>query len=903
MPNWKHIVRARLAVLRLPPARENDIVEELALHLEAAYEEDLAGGFSEKEAEARVVRAYDWRLLECELRRVERSPLQPSFELIERRGGNPMNSLLRDIHFGLRLWRKQPGFTLAAVLTLALGIGVATAMFSVIYAVLLRPLPFAEQERLVVAWKQDTVAYNPLVEVAFAEFADWQAQSRSFDGMAAMPTIVLGAGYVVTNRGEPFQIESSRVSGGFFGLLGARAALGRVLDGRDDVLNGPKVAVLSDALWRSRFNADPHIVGQTLTLTEQNFTVIGVMPPRFDFPKGAELWLPFQATASARGLTNRGAGFLQVLGKLKSNVTLAQAEAELNTIIARIAREHPETKSEGQRVVLKPLTEHIFGNARPALWALLAATGLLLLIGAANVTHLLLAQASARRREFAVRAALGAGRSAFVRQLLCESSLLAVAGGAAGVTLAYWLMRWLVWLAPDDIPRIETVRLNFAVLLFSVLISALTACLAGLLPALTAARTNLNEVLSEGGGKLVGSRAGKRWRGALVAGEIAVTLMLLICATLILHSFLNLSRVNPGFDSHNVLTMQLRLHAHPKYAGPEARREFYRRLIERLEAQPGIVAASAVLMRPLDGEVGWETHFALDGQSPTDADKNPVANLGVVSSHYFRTFGIPLKAGREFNEFDVADAPPVAIVNETLARRLLAPGTNPIGQRIKLDPTDSQAPWLTIVGIAGDVRHRELLDERYGIYRPNTQTGHGLNHFAVRTTQDAASFINTVRRAIADMDATQVATSVATLDEQRAALLARPRFNALLLNWLSALAVLLALVGSYGVAAYTVAQRKGELGIRRALGAQSADLYRLILGEQLKLIATGLVVGWLGALALTRLLQRLLYGVSAADPLTFGALALLLLGVTLVACYLPARRATRVEPLAALKHE
>lgn len=903
MPNWKYIVRQQLAPLRLPPRRENEIVEELALHLEAEYEDELAGGLSETEAEARVVQAYDRRLLECELRRVERSPLQPSFELIERRGGNLMNSLLRDIRFSLRLWRKQPGFTLAAVLTLALGIGVATAMFSVIYAVLLRPLPFAEQERLVVAWKQDTVAYNPLVEVAFAEFADWQAQSRSFDGMAAMPTIVLGAGYVVTNRGEPFQIESSRVSGGFFGLLGARAALGRTFDERDDVLNGPKVAVLSDALWRSRFNADPHIVGQTLTLTEQNFTVIGVMPPQFDFPKGAELWVPFQAIAGARWLTNRGAGFLQVVGKLKPNVTPAQAEAELNTIIARIAREHPETKAEGHRVVLKPLTEHIFGNARPALWALLAATGLLLLIGAANVTHLLLAQASTRQREFAVRAALGAGRSALVRQLLCESGLLAVAGGAVGLTLAYWLMRWLVRLAPDDIPRIETVRLNFAVLLFSVLISALTACLAGLAPALTAARTNLNEALNESGGKLAGSRAGKRWRGALVAGEIAVTLMLLIGATLILRSFLNLSRVNLGFDSHNVLTMQLRLHTHPKYARPEARREFYRQLIERLEAQPGIVAACAVLMRPLDGEIGWETHFASAGQSPADADKNPVANLGVVSSHYFRTFGIPLKAGREFNEFDSADAPPVAIVNETLARRLLAPGTDPIGQRIKLDPADPQAPWLTIVGIAGDVRHRELLDERYGIYRPNTQTGHGLNHFAVRTTHDAAGFINTVRRAIADVDATQVATSVATLDEQRATLMARPRFNALLLNWLSALAVLLALVGSYGVVAYTVARRTNELGIRRALGAQSADLYRLILGEQLKLIAAGLAGGWLGALVLTRLLQGLLYGVSAADPLTYGALALLLLCVTLVACYLPARRATRVEPLAALRHE
>lgn len=904
MANWKQSVRQRLAPLHLPPERELEIAEELALHLEAAYEDALLAGLSEAEAQTRAVQSYDWRLLECELSRTEkpRRPATGAVEWLEQRGGMRMESVWQDLRYAVRMLRKRPSFSVLAVLMLALGIAANTAIFSVVHAVLLRPLPFAEQERLVVAWKKDTVAYNPLVEMAFAEFADWQAQSQSFERMAVMPTIVLGAGYVVSGRGEPFQVESSKVSGGFFGLLGAKAALGRVFDERDDVLNGAKVVVLGDALWRTRFSADPNIVGQTLTLNDQNFTVIGVLPPQFDFPKGADLWIPFQTVVRAQTLTNRGVSFLQVVGKLKAGVTLTQAEAELNAIIARIAREHPETKAEGQRVVIKPLTEYLFGNARPALWALLAATALLLLIGAANVAHLLLAQATGRRREFAVRAALGAGRWQIVRQLLCESGLLALCGGLAGIVLAYWLIDWLVWVAPADIPRIDSVKLNAIVLGFSLLVTLATAVLAGLVPALTASRINLNGTLCEGSTKLASGRSGKRLRAGLVVAEIAVTLVLLVGATLILRSFLNLSRVNLGFDTRNVLTMQLRLQG-PKYGKPEARREFYRQLIERLEAQPGVVAASAVLMRPLDGEVGWETHFGMAGQTPEQVSQNPVANLGVVSSHYFRTFGIPLKAGREFNEFDTADAPPVAIINETMARQLIAPGVNPVGQRIQLDPSNPEAPWQTIIGVAGDVRHRELEDVRYGIYRPNTQTGHGLNHFAVRTTSEAANFMPTVRRVIAEVDPTQVATSIATLEQQLAAHLARPRFNALLLNWLSALAVLLAAVGVYGVVAYSVAQRTGELGIRLALGAQRRDILRLILGENLKLVAAGIAFGLALALVLTRLLQRLLYGVSASDPLTLVGVTLLLVFVALLACWLPSRRAAKVDPLVALRYE
>jgi predicted permease len=868
---------------------DQELEEEIRAHLEMETQDKINDGFSREEAQYAAQRAFGSVALAT-----EDSRAWWGFGILE--------ELWQDLNYGARMLMKQPGFTLIAALTLALGIGANTAIFSAVHAVLLRPLPFADQERLVVAWKKDAVAFNPLVEMAFAEYKDWQAQSQSFDGLAVMPTIVLGAGYTLMGRGEVTQVESSKVSGGFFKLLGVKAALGRVFDERDDVLNGPKVVVLGDQLWRQRFNADPNVIGQTITLTEESFTVVGVLPAEFDFPKGADIWVPFQAVARPQLLENRQAGFLQVIGKLKLGVSLQQAEAELNTIIARIAREHPETKAEGQRVVIKSMAEYLFGNARPALWALFGATALLLLIGAANVANLLLAQSSTRRREFAVRAALGAGRFRLLRQMLCESGLLAALGGAAGVTLAYWLTRLLVMVAPADIPRIGTVRLNGSVLLFSLLVILLTACLAGLAPALAAARASLNEPLSEGSAKLASPRSGKRMKSSLVVAEIGLTLVLLIGATLILRSFLNLSRVNLGFDPSNVLTMQLRL-AGPKYSRAPARREFYRQLVERLEAQPGVVAASAVLMRPLDGEVGWETHFALAGQSQAEIDKNPVANLGVVSAHYFRTFGIPLKAGREFTAFDAIDAPPVVIINEAMARRLVAPGVDPVGQRIRLDPSDPQEPWKTIVGVVGDVRHRELLDERYGVYQPNTQTGHMLNHFAVRTTGDPAAFINTMRREIAAIDPTQVATSVATLEQQLATHLGRPRFNALLLNWLSALAMSLAMVGVYGVVAYSVAQRAGELGIRLALGAQRKDILKLVIGENLKLIAAGVAGGLVCAFALTRLLQRLLFDVSATDPLTFGGLALVALTVSLLACWVPAQRATRVDPMIALRSE
>jgi putative ABC transport system permease protein len=809
-----------------------------------------------------------------------------------------MLTLWQDMRFGARMLFKKPGFTLIAAITLALGIGANTAIFSVVYAVLLRPLPFPEQDRLVIAWEKDLTTDNPFVELAVAEVRDWQAQNHSFTSLALMPTTVYGYGYTLTDRGDPIQLESSRVTGRFFSTLGAPAALGRVIDENDDQVNGAKVVVLSDQLWRERFNADPKIIGQTIMLSQEGFTVIGVMPSAFAFPRGVDLWIPLKVGMPRRIVESRGETFLQAVGRLKPGVTLDQAEADLNTIIARLAEQYPETESKGHRVVLTPLPDYLFGDSKPALWALFAATGLLLLVAAANIANLSLARATSRRKELAVRAALGASRWRLAGQLLSESFALAICGGAAGVLLAYWLLDLLIAIAPADIPRLEDARLSGAALLVSLLCTLTTTVIFGLLPALSASRLDLNETLNDASAKLSGSRAGNRLRGALVVGEVALTIVLLVGATLILRSFVNLSRVNPGFDPGGVLTMQLRLTG-AKYGMVDARREFFRQLIERLEARPGVIAASGVLIRPLEGVAGWDTDIFFDGQSPDDARRNPKANYETIHPHYFRVFGAALKAGREFDSRDNSGGQKVAIVNETTATRFFGSAANAVGKRINV----GLGGWMTIVGVAGDTRYRELQNARVDIYVPYEQSMPYLNHFAMRTALGAANALALVRREVAALDPQLAVSRVATMDELVATQLARPRFSAVLLNWLSGLAALLAAVGIFGVTAYSVAQRSAEIGIRIALGARGADILKLVIGQGMRLAAVGVGIGLAASFALTRLISKLLFGVSATDPLTFTAIAALLTFVALLACYIPARRATKVDPMIALRTE
>jgi predicted permease len=828
-------------------------------------------------------------------------PLAVSVKGNRQFGDATMDTLLKDIRYAIRGLLKRPGFTAVAVITLALGIGANAAIFSAIHSVLLRPLPFSEQDRLVVMWERDQMANQTLVELSIPEFNDWRSQSHSFESMSAMPTSVYGYGYVLTGRGEPVQIESSRVSADFFSTLGVRPLLGRAFTSDDDRPGAAHVVILSYRLWRQQFNADGNVVGQTISLNDTGFSVIGVMPANFEFPKGAEIWSPLSATMGGGALENRGAVFLQVVGRLKPGITTAQTEAELNTI-SRIAGEHPETEAGQHRVVITPLVGYIFGNARPALWLLLGATGLLLLIACANVANLLLARATSRRREIAVRVALGASRLQIVRQLLTESLLLAVAGAFLGVLLAYWLIDLLILVAPFDIPRLEGLGINAAVLAFTAGVTLLTAVIFGLVPALTVSKVNVSEVLNEGG-KTAGERQGNRLRGLLVVAEVAVTVVLLIGTGLILRSFIKLQQVDAGFDRNSILTFQLRLHG-KKYSDQKSVADFYQQLIERLETQPGVIAAGAVLIRPLEGIIGWDVPYSLATQSADEAKRNRVPNFEVVTPHYFQSVGLPLKAGREFTEHDNKESPKVVILSEAMARSIFAPGVDPLGQRIRLfDPTDADSSWRTVAGVVGDARYRELREARWDVYVPYRQFPFPVRYVTLRTASDPTAFAEVVRRQVAELDPNQAVAAMKTTPQLFSENVARPRFNTLLLSLLSLVAALLAAVGVYGVMSYAVQQRTREIGIRLALGARSMDVLKMVLRSGMTLALTGITIGMAAAFAITRLLTGLLFDVGPTDAMTFIAVPLALIAVVLLACYIPARRATKVDPLVALRYE
>lgn len=813
-----------------------------------------------------------------------------------------MKNLSQDIRYSLRMLWKSPGFTFVAVVALALGIGANVGVFSVVNAVLLRPLPFVRQERLFVVWKADQTASNPFVELSVPEFNDWKNQSQVFESLAAMPTTVYGYGYTLTGRGEAVQIESSKVTGEFFQTLGAQAALGRVFGAEEDKPGARRVVVLNHRFWQKQFGGDVGIVGQDITLNGVNNQVIGVMPAEFDFPKGADLWTPLTSGMTQRTIENRDAVFLQAVGRLKPGATVEEANAELDTIIKRVVAAHPETGAGEQRAVITPLAKHVFGNARPALYLLLAASGLLLLIACANIANMLLARATVRRREIAVRAALGASRARLARQFLTESLTLALIGGALGILLAYWLIDLLAYLAPGDVPRIDEVALDAPVLIFAWGVTLLTAVVFGGVPALVTSQINLSETLKEGGAKLAGERRGKHLRGALVIAEIAITVVLLVGAGMVLRSFLNLRDVPLGFEPRGVLTMQLRLQG-TKYADEKRRQELYGSLLERLEAQPGVIAAAAILIRPLEGTIGWDASYMTESQTPEEARRNEVPNFEVITPHYFRAMSIPLIHGRDFTGQDTSQAPPVVIISDQMAKRIFPAGADPLGRRIKLDPSDAESPWLTIVGIVGDARYRQLEDTRFDVYVPYKQSSAGVRYLTIRTASDPAAFASVVRRELANLDSEQAITGVVTMEQLVNNALARPRFNTLLLALLGLLALTLAAVGIFGIIAYTVAQRTHEIGVRIALGARSSDVLQLVLRQGMTLVALGITLGLVVAFAATRFLESLLYGVGASDPVTFAGVTLLLAAVALPACFIPARRATKVDPMIALRYE
>ncbi|HKY44745.1 MAG TPA: ABC transporter permease [Pyrinomonadaceae bacterium] len=809
-----------------------------------------------------------------------------------------MNSILRDIRFGVRNLFKRPGSTLVALITLALGIGVNTAIFSAVDEVLLRPLPFKDPERMVSIWEQGLGQGINQNEVAPANFFDLRNQTNGFEGIGAHGPQDIN----LTGDGEPERLNGELVTANVLSLLGVQPALGRTFLTNEDQPGQHRVVVLSDALWQRRFNRDPSIVNRNIVLNGESFTVVGVMPRGFFFPlRETELWMPWAMEPDQA--SGRGDHYLRLVARLKPGATLQQANAEVASVGQRLAAEYPRT-NEGLSFIVNSLHQDYVGDLRWPILIMFAAVGLVLLIACANVANLLLAQATTRRREIAIRIALGARRWTIVRQLLTESLLIASAGGVLAVLGALWGVQALAQLLPDSLSKLQNVGIDARVLMFTFGVSVLTALVFGGVPALLAARAKPGETLSDVARDTAGGTAGRHVRRMLVVSEVALAVVLLVCAGLLIRTFQLLRQVNTGFSTDNVLTMKMVLPM-PKYAKPEVRRAFYDEMLRKVNDVPGVESAGMITFLPLSFN-GMNFNFSIEGQpSPSDM-KLPFALYRVVSPDYFRAMGIPLQRGRFFDSRDSADAQPVVLVNRRFAEEYW-PGEDPTGKRLKIGPVDSPNAWLTVAGVVGDVRQTGLYgDIRRDLYVPYAQDRRAFmapRDLVLRTKGDAASVAASVRQAVWSVDKDQPVTNVRTMDQVFASAISQERFQALLLGLFAALALVLACVGLYGVISYSVAQRTHEIGVRMALGARPGDVLKLVLRQGMGLTIAGLVVGIAIGSVVTRVLSDMLFGVTPRDPLTFVGVPALLLLVAFLACYIPARRATRIDPLVALRWE
>jgi len=901
-PDWKQIAREHLAVLRLPPKREIEVVEELALHLEASYEDALSEGLSETDAEVRALQSYDWRLLECELSRAEQPlairALQPAMQTIERKGGIRMESYLQDLRFGARLLIKHPGFTLVAVLTLALAIGANTAIFSVVDTVLLRSLPYKDPGQLTAVWevqnKADQAMFSP------ADFIDHQAQNHSFSEMAAYRLMYL----TLTGQGDPEQLDGMIVSANFFSLLGVSPERGRIFQADDGRASAARVAIISHDFWQQRFGGDPNAIGKTLNVSDEPATLIGVMPPGFQDPTQSterQIWLnphnivpDWSPNSGVDVLSIRDTGFLRVVARLKADVSLQQAQTDLDTIAARLQQQYPRPSGHGAHVV--SLKESTVGSVRSTLLILLGAVGLVLLIGCANVTSLMLTRAIERYREMALRTALGASRWRIVRQLLIESLLLAGLGASGGWLFAIWSTYVILASGRSEVPRLSEMRLDYRVFIFTLVVSVFTGLVFGLTPALAAAKPDLNAALKEGSANTTTIR--NRLRQTLVIGEVALAALVLIGAGLLVNSFSRLLAVKPGFNPQHLLTMRIGLTNH-QYTKSTERKRFVSELNERLDAEPGVESVGIGDDLPIAGTDSSTTLKIQDKPAATPDDLVSVG-LHVINPQYFDAMGTRLLKGRFFTDRDAASAPSVFIVNETLAHRCW-PNEDPLGKRIRYNSAD---PWGEVVGVVEDVKFDGLhLDATPHLFEPYQQNAWSFLFVTIRSPLDKNTLLAAVRREVKALDPNLPVSNVRTMEEVVAQSLAARRFVLLLFSFFAGLALLLATVGIYGVLTASVSQRTRELGIRMALGATTGDVGRLILGQGLKLVVSGILLGLVSALALKRIIGKLLFGVSPTDPLTLTVIAVLLIAVALFACWVPARRATKVDPLTALRNE
>jgi putative ABC transport system permease protein len=799
-----------------------------------------------------------------------------------------MQTLWQDLRYGARMLMKQPGFTLIAVITLALGIGANTAIFSVVNAVLLRPLPFNDPERLVMVWNRGAeAAGGDRTPLAVADLLDWRAQSRSFAEIGAFQNIM----FSFTGGDSPERVQAAGVTANFFSMLGTQAQLGRTFSPDEERPGAQRVALLSDGFWRKHFAADPQVVGRTINLNGASYTVIGVMPAALDFPsKWVELWTALQLQQPTR----RGPYFLNGVARLKPGVSLDQARAEaLNAL---------KSSFEGELDLnVLPVNEFIVGDVRLALLVLLAAVTLVLLIAAVNVANLMLTRSAARVKEISIRVALGAGRARIIRQLLTESLLLAAAGGLLGAMWASWGVELLLKMAPESVPRLSQIGIDGRALGWTALVSLLTGVLFGLAPAWQSSRLGINETLKEGGRGATESRGKRRWRDLLVISELALAVMLLIDAGLLVKSFWRLQRVDSGIDTERVLTMQLALRGQ-RYADPKQVDAFYPRLLERIQALPGVRTAAVSNSLPPDNTEESDD-FTIEGRTNLPNQPSPIAYVIRVSQDYFRAVGIPLRRGRYFNAADSGDAPLVAIINETMARQFF-PNEDPIGKRINT-ADEGQPAWRQIIGVVGDAKYNGLAEETQpAMYQPSLQATSYNVFLSVKTeAADPLGLVSAVRNEIESLDPDLPVARVRTLEQHFATAVAQPRFGATLVAIFAALALILASVGVYGVISYSVTQRTHEIGVRVALGARSLDVLSLVVRQGMTLTVIGLGVGLGASFALTRLIKTLLFGVSATDPLTFIVISVLLTFVALLACFVPARRAAKVDPMIALRCE
>lgn len=804
-----------------------------------------------------------------------------------------------------RLVRRRPGLSLLAVFLLSLGIGANSAIFSAVHAILLTPLPFEEPERLVAMWKAQPQLDAKLVEVSYPEFREWQRQSRSFAGVAAIGASP--AQLALTGRERPEGLTGVLVSGELFTVLGAKAAEGRLLVAEDDIPGTERRLVLSDGLRRRLFGppgpGGQEAVGQRLLLSGQTFTVVGVVPPRFDYPAGAEFWVPVTALFPD-AVENKRAGFLLVIARLADGIGPDQARDEMNRVVPRVATDFG-IGSPAPVVSMTPLSEHLTGDTRGGLWILFGLVTLILLIACADVASLLLSQAAGRRTELAVRSSVGADRGRLVRQLVLESVPLAVLGGVGGLALAGLGIRLLQALGPTEIPRLADVRLSAPVVGFTALLSLVALLASAILPAWRMAqRMDLREVLVESGGGSLHGRQNRRWMSLLVGVQAAMAVLLLIAAGLLVSRFRSLQEVELGFRPEGILTAQI-LFAEGTFPEPPKMHVFYGSLLERLRALPGVTSAGAVLLRPLESEIGWDTSFTAEGQTHEEHLNNPKANLEIISPGYFRSMGIPIVAGRDFTAQDRDGAAPVAILSEGLARRLWpdAKAGEVVGKRIKNFGPDHANPWKTIVGVVGDVHYRTLAAPTLDYYLPYSQDWLPPAFVVVRTANDPLTLASALEREVWALDRNLPVTRITTMEAKVASVLAEPRFLASLSGLFAVIATLLAALGIYGVVAYSVFQRTREIGLRTALGASRTHVLRLVAREGLLPAAAGAGLGLLAAYWLHQALTRWLTGPAAADPTVFTAAVLFLVIAASLAVYLPSRRALKVDPSLALREE